>query len=265
MAIYFHLYNPQLPISFESIGNDWQQVSLQRMQGHPLYHWLQTEAGAGEVWIEQHKIKLEAGEGILISPFVPHAYYPLSDNWCTNFVTFDGSLKKHFHEMFTNQSFRLAQDSSAFSFSETISQMIAFVEDETQQLALSVLSYQFLLQLGQAQEPLQDHELFQKYVAPSLKLMQSNYAQELTVEMLAQSLFISPQYLGRLFKRFLGQSPYQYLLDFRIRQAKELLINEPDLSIQVIASRVGFDSTSQFIESFKKRTQSTPKKFRALY
>lgn len=63
----------------------------------------------------------------------------------------------------------------------------------------------------------------------------------------------------------MGQSPYQYLLDFRIRQAKELLINQPELSIQLVATKVGIESTSQFINLFKKRTNYTPKKFRTLY
>lgn len=265
MTVYFNLTSTSLPISVESLGNQWSQVSLQRMQGYPLYHWLQTETGKGEIWIENKKIILEEKEGILIAPFVPHAYYPLGDDWVTNFITFEGHLKNHFNEILSNQTYILAKDQENFAFSKHIQQMITVFEDEAQRLNLSVLCYQFLLQLGQAQEPIQEHPLFQKYIEPGIKEIQTNYHDSLTVEEIAQKLFISSQYFTRLFKKFMNQSPYQYLIDFRIRQAKELLINEPDLPVQTIATKVGFDSTSQFIHVFKKRTQSTPKKFRSLY
>lgn len=265
MTIYFNLSNHQLPISIESIGNNWSQVSLQRMQGYPLYHWLQTESGAGEIWIENQKITLNIGEGILISPFVPHSYYPKTEQWYTNFVTFDGHLKNNFHDILSNQTFILAKNMENFSYASEIKQMIHAFENDLEQFSLSILCYRFFLQLAQSHEPIHEHELFKKYVHPSIEAIQTKYGESLTVETLAQSLFITPQYFSRLFKKFMGQSPYQYLIDFRIRQAKELLINEPDLSIQHIATRVGFDSTSQFIDIFKKRTNYTPKKFRGLY
>lgn len=265
MAIYFNLTNQQLPINIETIGNHWTQLSLQRLQGYPLYHWLQTEKGSGEIWIKNTKITLAEGEGILFAPFVPHAYYPLSEHWQTNFVTFDGNLKNSFNEILSTQAYILSKDTLDFSFSENIKKMIQLLEDDSEQLTLSILCYQFLLQLGQTQDPIQNHPLFQKYVVPSIKEIQKNYGENLTVEYLANTMYISPQYFSRLFKKFMGQSPYQYLLDFRIRQAKELLINNPDLPVHLVASKVGFDSTSQFIEVFKKRTNYTPKKFRVLY
>ncbi|GEK36670.1 AraC family transcriptional regulator [Enterococcus thailandicus] len=265
MTIYFNLSIRQLPISIESIGTNWQQVSLQRTQGHPLYHWLQTETGAGEIWIEKQKLTLAAGEGVLISPFVPHAYYPLTDDWQTNFVTFDGHLKNHLDLLVGNEQFLLAKDTEKFQFSTQIEKMIAAFEANTDHLALSVLCYQFLLQLSQPQENMQIDELYQKYVLPSLNEIQANYAQHLTIDQIAQKQFITPQYFSRLFKKFMGKSPYQYLIDFRIRQAKNFLINQPDLSIQLVGERVGFDSTSQFINTFKKKTGYTPKNFRKFY
>lgn len=265
MTVYFNLSNPKLPFSIESIGNHWDQVSLQRMKGYPLYHWLQKEKGIGEIWIENQKIRLNIGEGILIAPFVAYAYYPITKDWQTNFATFDGNLKQHFNDILANQTFILVKNSEHFSFTHNIQKMITAFEKEPEQFSLSVLCYQFLLKLGQSYEPIENDELFKKYIQPSLTEIQEHYTEAITVTQLAQNRYISPQYFSRVFKKFMGQSPYQYLTDYRIRQAKELLINKPELSIQQIAIKVGFDSTSQFIDLFKKRTGYTPKKFRGLY
>ena len=265
MAIHFNLANNSFPIHLESVGNQWQQLSQQRAQGYPYYHWLQTETGVGEIWIEQRRILLSQGQGILIAPFVPHAYAPMDGGWQTNFLTFNGSFTQHLHEWFEYQPFLLAIDSNDFSYSDHIKEIITLFETSDDSLKLSVLSYQFLLQLHQAHQPVQQEPLYQKYVAPAVTMIQEQYAQPLSIEELAKQLFISSQYFSRLFKKFIGQSPYQYLIDWRIRCSKELLINKPKLSVQEIALHVGFDSPSQFIEMFKKKNQLTPKQFRKLY
>ena len=265
MAIHFNLTNHQLPLNLESVGNQWEQLSQQRPQGYPYYHWLQTESGQGEIWIKQQRILLNKGQGILIAPFIPHAYAPIDSDWHTNFLTFNGSFTQQLHTLFDQQTFLLANDSPDFLFSEHVKKIITLFETTNDPVQLSVLCYQFLLQLQQAHKPVQQEPLYQKYVAPALKVMQESYAQPLSIDELAKQLYISPQYFSRLFKRFIGQSPYQYLVDWRLRRAKELLINQTSLSIQAIAIHVGFDSTSQFIEMFKKKNQLTPRAFRKLY
>jgi len=40
MPIYFYQTNQQLPLSLESIGNDWAQDDVARPDGYPYFHWL---------------------------------------------------------------------------------------------------------------------------------------------------------------------------------------------------------------------------------
>ena len=49
MPIYFYQTNQQLPLSLESIGNDWTQDDVARPDGYPYFHWLQTEQGEGRI------------------------------------------------------------------------------------------------------------------------------------------------------------------------------------------------------------------------
>lgn len=270
MPIYYNLSYENHPFSLESIGNYWVQEPVQRQNGYPYFHWLQTEAGIGEVWIADTLVSLRAGQGILIAPFVPHRYAPQHyPKWVTNFATFDGSINEQLSKVVKTNSYLLAEDDVNFSFSNWVNQQTALLSSNTyvDQLQLSLACYEFLLQLRQFsnEHASQQHPLFQEYVEPTIKEIETNFASELTVELLAQKSYISPQYLTRLFQRFLHVSTYRYILQFRINKAKELLVNEIDLDVQQISHFTGFKDASHFVASFKKETGFTPLEFRRLH
>ena len=69
--------------------------------------------------------------------------------------------------------------------------------------------YHFLLALIQQQnaDANEKHHLYQRYIAPVLLEIETNYAHPLTVAELAEKIFVTPQYLSRLFQRFWGSQP----------------------------------------------------------
>lgn len=92
--------------------------------------------------------------------------------------------------------------------------------------------------------------------------METHYMEDLTAEQLCHNVYVSPQYLSRLFVRYLGCSVYEYLTNYRITKAKELLLMRRDRKIQEIAHDVGYTDSSHFIVMFKKLTGMTPTQFR---
>lgn len=267
MPIYLQVIPETLPISIESIGNNWLQPSLQRMNGYPYYHWLQTQAGVGEVHIDKEQVLLREGEGILIPPFLPHAYYPKGD-WVTRFVTFNGNLEDDFATILGTNRYILSTDLTEFSFSDWIDETITvFNQGRLNPNLRSIGCYSFLLHLSKGYEDQKNrsHPLFLQYVEPTIRKIETDYGADLKVDHLAQSAFISTQYLSRLFKRFTGKSTQEYLLEFRLLKAKELLVNMPQLAIQQVAHEVGFVSASRFSELFKERNQLTPTEFRKIH
>jgi transcriptional regulator GlxA family with amidase domain len=93
--------------------------------------------------------------------------------------------------------------------------------------------------------------------------MQKNIEQDLTVEKVAAALHFSAPYFSKIFKDATGFSPYAYLINIRIEQAKKLLI-QTTLPISLIANKVGFQSSENFIYCFKQKTNVSPLKFRKL-
>ncbi|MCL6515503.1 response regulator [Alicyclobacillus sp.] len=75
--------------------------------------------------------------------------------------------------------------------------------------------------------------------------------------------FVSPDYLGRLFRERTGLRFSDFLTMTRIQRAQELWRAEPALTVAEVAERVGFaDHTQYFSQVFKKYTGDTPSGFR---
>ena len=130
---------------------------------------------------------------------------------------------------------------------------------------LSQECYQVLLQfIGGLQSNPSQQPAWEKYVRPVLTIIHSRYMEDLTADALSQKVFVTPQYLSRLFSRYLGCSVYEYLTKFRISKAKELLVSHRTRKIQDISQDVGYTDASHFVLMFRKTTGMTPSEFRKI-
>lgn len=93
--------------------------------------------------------------------------------------------------------------------------------------------------------------------------MRKHFNKAITIEDVSCHLSVDRRYLYKLFKKYSGISPKQYLNNVRVAHASELLSNS-DLSVTMIAADVGYDDPLQFSAFFKKQTGYSPKKYREL-
>ena len=83
-----------------------------------------------------------------------------------------------------------------------------------------------------------------------------NYDRNLNLELLSTHRFVSKYHLLRLFKKYYGQTPKQYLTDTRIKKSKEYL--KSGMKVTETCFAVGFESLSSFCTLFKNRNGVTP-------
>ena len=102
------------------------------------------------------------------------------------------------------------------------------------------------------------------YVQKGIEYISSNYSYPITVEDIASYVGLSRSQLFRSFESVLGQSPKEYLTDFRMKQACYLL-EHSDLSVTAIANSIGFDNGLYFSKTFHKMKQMPPSEFRNLH
>jgi len=100
-----------------------------------------------------------------------------------------------------------------------------------------------------------------KETAEAIKYIEAHFAEEFSLQQVADHVEMSANYLGTLFKKETGMTLVEYLIQYRIDKAKELLLNT-HLKSYEIAERVGFTDQSYFSRTFKKIVGCTSKEFR---
>lgn len=78
---------------------------------------------------------------------------------------------------------------------------------------------------------------------------------------LASLVYMSPDHVGRIFKKEMGMTIFDYLLDRKMQQAAELLA-KTEFSVSYIAANIGYSNISHFSGAFKKKYGITPSEYR---
>lgn len=100
-------------------------------------------------------------------------------------------------------------------------------------------------------------------VMPILRFIQTHITKELSLDEIADQFFISKYHLCHMFKEATGFTVNNYIINYRILKARELL--RKGESVQATAEQTGFKSYSHFIRTFTKLTQVSPGQYMRSY
>ena len=98
-------------------------------------------------------------------------------------------------------------------------------------------------------------------VMPAINYIDQNFNTEISIDLLARLCTMSETNFRRVFTTVCGTSPIHYLLDVRIKRAKERL-EHSNYTVVEIALLCGFKDVEHFCRSFKKRTGMSASKYR---
>ncbi|MDE6030160.1 MAG: AraC family transcriptional regulator [Oscillospiraceae bacterium] len=94
-----------------------------------------------------------------------------------------------------------------------------------------------------------------------LSFINENYSNDISLNDIAQSASISKSEASRCFQSYLNTSPVNYLLNFRVQKAMQLL-RSTEMTVEAIALECRFGSAAYFCKLFRSRTGLTPKQYR---
>ena len=100
-----------------------------------------------------------------------------------------------------------------------------------------------------------------KRLAVVREWIEDNFNRTLTLDELAGIAAMNHQHLLRLFSKVFHKTPHQYIIDRRIAEARQLLL-DPGMTVADVCLAIGWDSLSTFSQLFKQRTGQTPGEYR---
>lgn len=89
-----------------------------------------------------------------------------------------------------------------------------------------------------------------------------HYMEDLSLEQVAEAVSANPSYLSYIFRKETGITFLQYLTNVRLQAACRLLTEQPGLSLEDVASRVGYHSASYFHKIFRSRFGVSPRQWK---
>lgn len=92
--------------------------------------------------------------------------------------------------------------------------------------------------------------------------LDEHYAEKISLDQIAENMYLSPFYISKIFKSEIGESPIHYLIRIRLEKARELLEKKPELSISDVAERVGYEDVYHFSKLFKKTYGVSPSRIK---
>ncbi|NOU77067.1 helix-turn-helix domain-containing protein [Paenibacillus sp. LMG 31458] len=101
-----------------------------------------------------------------------------------------------------------------------------------------------------------------RIVQQAIHYLSTQYAEPITIELMAESLGYNRAYLSRMFKRHTKVTPVTFLLKLRVDKARLLLRERLELTIEQIASSVGFYDPLYFSKQFRRWYGVSPSEYR---
>ncbi|WP_224429230.1 AraC family transcriptional regulator [Pediococcus acidilactici] len=205
---------------------------------------------------------LSVGDTFLLPANCPNIYYPdKADPWTYMWVGISGELTAKYLAQIGLSRRNFVINASIDKTKEMLFNHVyqAFKDKQNFQSLSAVYSLlDYLQQENHANNPVnQGKQIFDKI----LLYVDENFASGLTISQIAANNNVDRSYLYKLFQRYLGKKPSQYVHQLKLQKACSLL-RKSSLNITQISQECGFSSSAYFTNVFAKEMNSTPLKYR---
>ena len=256
---------------------------------HPEFEVIIVNHGEADFFTDDKKIRLKAGQGILINQNTMHSIQSADpDASCNLYSTiFHPSFLfgygntvmsgKYLSPILSSPVFRTMlldeQDPVAEKILDAINSVIAV--NMTKKYGYELVTKSYLCQLwvtlleNVIPQNVKTYKngslsLDESRVKEAILYIESHYAEHITLDELASSIHISKSECCRCFKRTLELTPIEYLMKYRIFRAASMIQSDDPIShsISELAFSVGFNNASYFNKVFKQYLKCTPSEFK---
>nr|WP_321242911.1 arabinose operon transcriptional regulator AraC [uncultured Tolumonas sp.] len=242
---------------------------IDRPNGMKGYIMNLTVKGRGKIFSGDNEFIVEPGDLLLFPPEAVHYYGRADDSneWYHRWVYFRpraywADWLRWPHEVERVGHIKLADQQLANEFDSlflNIEETHKEIRPMSEQLAMNLLE-RLLIRCYEVSS-LADHAPMDHRILEACQILSASLSAEVSIEELAEQVFLSPSRLAHLFREQVGVSIVRWREDQRIIRAKLLLQTTP-LPVAVIGQQTGYDDQLYFSRVFKKRVGVSPSEYR---
>ncbi len=274
-SIFAEELNPTFLFTWKGMRNSGKEEALENYHSHEYVEVAVILSGHGRHRVEDRILDVSEGDVLILNPGVRHQALSVEGNDSPSVEFFIAAADFHIKDLPPN-SLPLPKGAPILhtegDLRQRIMRICSYMEAENAvcrqgryYMMKAYLIQILLLIIREQYEPEERKDAYsfesvnRKYVVEQiLNYFEDHYNEKISLDQIAENMYLSPFYISKIFKSETGNTPIRHLIDIRLSRAKELLENGWSGSIQEVAAFVGYDDAYHFSKLFKKRYNLTP-------
>ena len=239
-------------------------------RNHFLFHYILSGTGtlmADDTKGVTHTYQVRSGQGFMIFPRQINTYVADSElPWEYVWIEFDGLRAKEIIEIAGLTPDHPVYHAHSRALRENMMNEMLYIAEHSNESPFHLIGHLYLfidyLSRSAASMKLSNSgKLKDFYIKEALNYIEQNFQNDISVEGIAAFCGLNRSYFGRIFKDAIGKSPQEFLMNYRMVKAAELL-KLTSLPISDIGNAVGYPNQLHFSRAFKNIYGVSPREWR---
>ena len=239
-------------------------------RNHYLFHFVLSGTGklmADNAKGETQTYQIKSGQGFMIFPrqittYIADQHLPWEYVW----VEFDGLRAKEIVELAGLSLDNPVYRAHSKELREEMKKEMLYMAEHGDESPFHLIGhlYLFIDYMSRSSVSMRlssEGRVRDFYIKEALTYIEQNFQNDISVEGIAKSCGLNRSYFGRIFKDAIGKSPKEFIMDYRMVKATELL-KLTDLTIGDIGNAVGYPNQLHFSRAFKHTYGMSPREWR---
>lgn len=239
-------------------------------RNHYLFHYIISGTGtlmADNAKGETQTYSIKSGQGFLIFPGQITTY--IADQnlpWEYVWIEFDGLRVKEAIDLTELSVNSPVYHSHSKDLREQLMNEMLYIVHHAKESPFHLIGHlylflDYLTQSAKSTKLVQSSKMSDYYIKEAINYIEQNFQNNITIEDIAAVCGINRSYFGKIFRNSIGRSPQEFLMNYRMVKATELL-KLTSLSIAEIGSAVGYENQLHFSRAFKTIYGVSPREWR---
>ena len=239
-------------------------------RNHYLFHYIISGTGtlmADNAKGETQTYSIKSGQGFLVFPGQITTY--IADQnlpWEYVWIEFDGLRVKEALDLTELSVNTPVYHSHSKDLREQLMNEMLYIVHHAKESPFHLIGHlylflDYLTQSAKSTKLVQSSKMSDYYIKEAINYIEQNFQNNITIEDIAAVCGINRSYFGKIFRNSIGRSPQEFLMNYRMVKATELL-KLTSLSIAEIGSAVGYENQLHFSRAFKTIYGVSPREWR---